>query len=361
MDDLTLQLREMFERHAAQVDTSSEAQARVAPTRRHRRWWPAVAAAGVVLAVVVAGAVLGSRAGENQTATTAPTTAPRGSVDTAGWRTESWRGVQVRVPSEWGWGGTPTDDWVGDPGTVSDLLLDCGASAYRTPDGRREVNGSGHTPYVGRPIMMTDACATYDPEDPPQPAADYVWLGAPLERGIVRIGGYTQETVDIAGTTVTVTTDDPALRAAILATARPTEGPCPATVAQAHPQVTGPADGMAVCAYEGGDARGVGDLVYSTWVSSAAVEEFDRAWHEGISTAAVDCFLPHTDEWVVLATQSKNYVVRFDSCPRIVAGNADRLLTRATAAPWAVDGIPVYVVGPSGASDLQRFFRGMLG
>jgi hypothetical protein len=273
---------------------------------------------------------------------------------TDGWRTEVWRGVQVRVPPEWGWGGAPMPDFVPVGDEPSTDLIACGAAAFRTPDGKPLLNGDDDLPYVGRPVMQTDMCMTFDPDQPLEPQADFVWFGVPLDRGTVRAGDRVLETVEVGGTTVTVATKDAGLRAAILATVVAEEGDCPARVDSV---VEAPAEGMAVCAYD------EGALVYGTRVGQAAAADFEDAWEQAPTDAAIDCFSSPSRERVLLATARQDYEVHFGpGCPVIVSGGVRKILNEADTRQWAVDGVPAYVVGPYGGKGATGgFFRGILG
>ena len=120
----------------------------------------------------------------------------RGASVPEGWRTEVWHDASVRVPADWGWGAAPV--------RIGNDVVTCG-------DGP-----AGGSAYVGRPIMLSDVCMSH-PLDGPQPTAPSVWLGAALDPGTEDLGGgWVRETVAQGGTTVTVTSDDPALREQVL-------------------------------------------------------------------------------------------------------------------------------------------------
>ena len=90
---------------------------------------------------------------------------------------------------------------------------------------------------VGRSCSPT--CAWARPF--PAPEAPYVWLGADVEPGTDDLGdGYTQETVEAFGTTLTVASQDPALRQHVLDSARATTD-CEAQL-PSRPEVIGMAD-----------------------------------------------------------------------------------------------------------------------
>jgi hypothetical protein len=90
-------------------------------------------------------------------------------------RTEYWKGVQVEVPASWGYG---------NPALCGDV-----------PRGE---------PYVGRPIGITDACISPDPDA--TPTAPYVWFDVDgVEPGTAELGGgWTRVTVELAGVRVSV-------------------------------------------------------------------------------------------------------------------------------------------------------------
>jgi len=121
-----------------------------------------------------------------------------GAPPTDAWRTEVWRGVAVDVPADWSWGQGP--------------VAGMGGGRLRCTD-----EPQGEAAYVGRPVMGSDVCGL------PQgvPAAEHLWFDAGLEVGEEDLGdGWTRLTREVAGVSVTVTTQDPALRDAVLASAR---------------------------------------------------------------------------------------------------------------------------------------------
>jgi hypothetical protein len=128
------------------------------------------------------------------------------------WRTEYWHGISVDVPTEWAYGGAPT---VSGGDTVA-----CWAGAMVSAAGARVSGGDERsTPYVGRPLVLTDLCQTFPfigPDTDP-PMVPSVWLGADVETGTDDLGdGWVRKTVEASGTTVTVTSDDAQLRERIL-------------------------------------------------------------------------------------------------------------------------------------------------
>lgn len=333
---------------------------------RSRRWLlPAAAAAAVVIIVVGAlllpGGNVPAPPADDRTLVANPP-AP------SGWRLESWHGVQVSVPPDWGWGGAPSPpEDLGEP-AGSGRLSDCGMAAYRSAAGKPIQDAA--LPYVGRPIMMTDACTAIHDQDFPRPTAPYVWLGAAIEPGTRDLGGgWQQTTVEVGGSTVTVATKDDALRERILGTARANPGTdCEAELGE--PTVSDftvdEPSGMSVCAYRRSDRSNGFPLQYATEVDAASTRRFLAA----VDTAPkLQCIDSYTDEWVVLRIHGKDgktQVVLVDTgdCIGVHASKRTAELNVATTSPWAVDGIPAYVIGPTDTSQvpgLSDYFRGMLG
>lgn len=366
--------REDLERHAAEAHT--DIAFRGNGPRRSRIVAPMAAA--TVAVVIVGGVVLArdsDRPADSSADNPAPTTADNLSP-TKDWRVESWGSVQVSVPAGWGWGGAPLK--------LGGRLTACGAAAYRSPTGKGSVNGDRSLPYVGRPIPMTDVCVSYPGSEWPTPTAPYVWLGAPLEPGIVDLGdGWTQETEVVAGEPVTVATQDASVRQQILDSAQPArfgEATCEPTLDK-PPEPLYSREGlrnptsMTVCAYmrRAGsvDGRPI-QLTYATRVGRVAAQQFLDALQD--AHAAEDqaaCTQPANEfEWVVLRIPGEDLmntryvadvVVHLGECA-FIEGPENAPVTSRTVSPWAVDGIGAYVVGPDGGKGATgQFFRGILG
>ena len=354
MDELEQLFRESFERHAEEVDTTIDV-----PTRRRRSWTIPLLAAAAAVTVVASGVLLvdddkPDSGVEPQPAVVVP----------ADWRLEQWRGVEVFVPPDWGWGGAPMVDDL--DGRDTGRFLDCGAAAFVDASGRKLLNGNSDLPYVGRPQYMTDMCRTYDPDQAPVPTSPYVWLGAPFPEGTRDLGdGWTQETIEVAGETVTVATKDETLRRQVLESARPNdETRCTTSTGDVWPRANGrltsEPTSVDVCAYvQDNDGR---HLVYSTAVGPAAA----RAFVEGVATAPGHmCIDSYNTEWVVLRVHGSEgdtqvFVASLRDCIGIDDGEELRDLTPDNVEPWAVDGIAAYLTGPGGPR-LSPYFRGMLG
>jgi hypothetical protein len=283
-----------------------------ARTRRRRRW----AVVGTVAAVVaVSGTAFAVRSGDGSDrrptdhAVTEPTTA----APVTAWRAESWHGLTVDVPADWGWGTAPTEMSF-DRGTP---LLCGGPGAMVRPDGTKDVNPKPNTAWVGRPVMLSDAC-TGQPF--PTPEAPYVWLGADIEPGTVYVGNdYVQETVEAFGTTVTVASQDGAVREHVLGSARATSD-C-ASHLDAPPTVLGiltegldPVHSAQVCAYQKAEARY--DLVYAITLDEATAQEL---YSHGVGRGKASCD-GGADEYVGVTFSGK-----------------DRMGTAELTQDWVVD------------------------
>lgn len=209
-DDVEVErrVRASLDNHAGEVDTSVPVAARArAAARRHRGRRIAAGAAVAVAAVAVTAVVVDRADPPSSEPPPAASPSPSQAAMPDGWRTEYWHDVSVQVPADWGWGAGPFRQ--------GGSTLRCGG-----PD--------PGTAYVGRPILQSDLCWRF--RHLPPPTAPYVWLDAPIEPGAVDLSnGYVQETAEVDGTTVTVGSDDEALRARILASVARQEL-CPADV-----------------------------------------------------------------------------------------------------------------------------------
>lgn len=290
-----------------------------------------------------------------------------------GWRTEYWHDTAVDVPADWAYGGAPMR---GGGGRYS-----CHASAMVSAEGDDLTGGSA--PYVGRPVMLTDVCMAYPLDGPGAgpPVAPYVWLGAAVEPGRVDLGdGWVQETVEADGSTVTVASDESALRERILASVTGGET-CLSEVEVDQPlsgEVVGgdPADAgsLRVCVYRRDDHFSpVAHLLYAVELGEAATEDYVAALR-GATAPRDRC--PNADlvegEWVVLelvdadgATVAR-HVVHL-ACPGIdldgddLRGFENVELTAELVRPWAVGGVPAVVMGPGGHDAMYEYFIGPQG
>jgi hypothetical protein len=356
MDDGQLYelVRESLRERAGDVDTSPAAVARVMPpSRPHRARWVAAGAALAVAATVTAVAVLGDRAsrpgGDPPPVAGDPVPVP------SDWRAESWQGLTVSVPPDWGYGGAPMADGVA-----------CFPSAMKAADGSDQRDESG--PYVGRPIAVTDVCAQYPfGVVRPDRQGGYVWLGAGIEPGTVNLGdGRVQQTVVAEGTTLTVATKDETLRAQILGSARPTRlcpvelpGPPEPARTSSFDNILTAAKGLTVCAYHA-EAEGPVTLTYAANRDDVAADAWlalIRGRHDRLRCSSAD----EAFEWVVLRfegtgemgdeTLVREIVVHLGGagCPRVqLDSGAALVLSRELVEPWATGGIPAVVYGPTG-------------
>lgn len=378
MDDRELErmMKEGLEQRAATVDESAAGEiltsARAGSARRSWRntaviGLAAASVAGVAFATLVLDDDEIRSGGRGGPASGQPATG----VPVTDWRTEYWHDVKVDVPADWGWGGAPMPDIVDPESGSNGEPIDCGAMAYIGPKGQRFLNGDSAVPYVGRPLMMTDACrGGLEPGQWWPPTAPYVWLGAPVEPGTVEFGnGYVMETIEVNGSTVSVATKDASLRQQILATADGGETCMSeydgAPTIQAVPREGVPdVNAMTVCAYTERD--GHAELTYVTHVADEMTKVFTSAVRRA---PVVDCQPGKAHEWVLLTVEGsggirQDHLVELGECSgiRLIPGGDLVELTDETVAPWAVDGIPAYVVGPYGGKGLTgAFFRGMLG
>ncbi|HET9422351.1 MAG TPA: hypothetical protein VFO49_14525 [Nocardioides sp.] len=334
-------MREGLEARAGEVDVRVPVaqRATAAVRRRHRRGMVVGFAAASVAAVVVV-AALGSTPPAPEDSDDVP------AIDTREWRTEYWADIQVDVPASWEWGGAPV-----------------GSGARRSVCS--EVTDA---PYVGRPVAQTDVCGVYQVDAPTVPPAPYVWLGVPLEPGTVDLGdGWTQETVRVGESAVTVATDDADLRNRILGSAREASL-CPARMSEPpEPRSETTEEGggdlisATVCAYQ---AEGDGfRLVYG---SDLDTERAQGAIAAADAAARNDTRCKATSEFAVLSvafsddsagsTEPRRLYqdlvydltcqhVRTGAAPLGAVRQVD--LTADTVAPWAVGGVPGTLYGPS--------------
>lgn len=383
-DELERIMREGLAHHAAAAPERLEESAAV-PSRRRR--WPAVAAAAAVAVVGVAvGVQLLGDSGDGEPHGTDRVAIAPGTPDT--WRVESYGGVQVRVPNDWGWGGAPMRDF--DP--EEHRPIDCGAAPFVTPGSADYEFVPQDTPYVGRPVMMTDVCTIIGLEgapDPGPPRADSVWLDAfGVEPGTERLrNGYVRQTVRVGAGTVTVTSDDADLRARILDTAEAVDVDANGCATDAEwADVPGGTlrevepDSLSVCSYL--TFQGETTLVWSAQGDAAAAAEYAEAVEASSSTYDPRrlCTEQPDGEWLAIGVNGADGEtawtgVVMDQCAQILwqyraqgdpeAVAASPVVPR-TAAPWAGSWARAYVAGPSGWGDYAGkdgagFFRGYLG
>ena len=309
---------------------------------------------------IVAGClVLLAACGEQASGPPTPSGDPKAAPPTQ-WRTEYWRDVKVDVPADWGYGGAPIGD--------SNDTYACWPEAMVSASGKELEDGAGE-PYVGRPIALTDLCVPYPFEGPlaGPPDAPYVWLGAAVEPGSVELGdGWVQETREVNGSTVTVATDDPAMRERILDSAGGGER-CFSEIepgVRYDPDWAG--DEPTVCAYAN-YRDGLRRLTYAAVIADAEAEAFLDAFAAAppFEPGGLECDVGQVEsEEVLLGIGGDEYTVLLDGmgCPRIVGPDRAVRLTADLARPWAGNGIPAVVYGPTGGKGAMiDSFIGQLG
>lgn len=336
----------------------------------HRGWGRPLLAAAAVAVLVGAGLVLGQRLADDGAST--PVAAERttdpptdGSSPPGGWRTEYWRGLAVDVPADWGFGGAPFE-------ISSGSLAACAPSAMVRADGERDWEQRGTGGYIGRPIMLTDACQGYQDGAEFIPPAPYLWFDAGVGEGTVQFdGGFVQQTLMVDGVKLTVGSTDARLRERILDSVR-RETLCAATVDQdgePWPASRTAEEGVVAiraCAYRVDRSRPASvaepELSTAVEVGESATRRYLAALRSR-EQARDQC--PRLDvaesEWVVLellddsgAVLRRDVVHLAGNCAGIdvgargLANLVTSKLTPAMVRPWAVGSIPATVYGPSG-------------
>jgi hypothetical protein len=341
-------LRQAVERAGTTAPLAERAR-ELARSRRRRRWTVVAAAASVAVVAGVATAVVASggpdRRADDPLASSPPVSA---------WRAESWQNLTVDVPADWGWGTAPVV-------FGSNVALCGGLGASIAADGT--ARGGQDQPWVGRPIMTSDVCVLTRQLD--TPAAPYVWLGAELRPGAVDLGdGWTQETVEAFGSTLTVATDDEALRRQIIESARTTTG-CPTHLMTAPSVDSMLTEGIwkvrsaEVCAY--GRAASGYDLVYATGLDESAAVATHAGVYAGQRQSSPEFCADTGDEYVVITftgddqygpMQVRQKVVISPECQEVQgAPGLVSPLSDAAMRPWSRNGMQTVLrtfIGPLG-------------
>lgn len=189
-------------------DTGAVPQVADGASHRSRRLSVPRRAGMLTAAVLVAGVATIPMVIESPTSTEATgsgVTGPRaetgsgddteGTMDNGAWRWESYGGIELQVPADWGYT-TTAAPWCGPPPT-------------QPPE-----------PAVGRP-GATLAIACVSPVAPVEFRAPHVWLGVVRDEGTTSHDhGWVEETRVVGEVTVSVMTPDPERRAQILDSAR---------------------------------------------------------------------------------------------------------------------------------------------
>jgi len=370
-EELEQVMRSGLHTKAGEVEVGGEyaALARAgARTRRHTR---VGLVAAVTAAVIVASVAVADRVGQDPdptliagpgTTDASPDRTGETSAVPGDWRVESYGGVQLRVPSDWGWGGVPMKDPAPGP-----RLMSCGEGAFAFPgdDGQTRFVDDRDMPYVGRAgYYMTDMCTSGGVEQgdataPPMTTHPWVWLGSPLAIGTVELpNDFVQETVEVNGLRVTVGDDDPQELATILGSIEGVEvddnGCASATTLPKQSDDLTPmaVESVSVCEYrlrDGSDPL----LGYSTSITgSAAQRVFDAIYETPGGQLECDPDVSPSADFVLLRFRSQSedidVPVRLDGCGGYYTGGRQggtRLFTRANVTPWVVDGIGLYASG----------------
>lgn len=254
------------------------------------------------------------------------------------WRTELWGGVSVDVPADWAYGGAPM--------AMGSDTVACWAGAMVSASGTQVRDGDARSvPYVGRPIALTDVCQAYPfigPDSDP-PSAPSVWVGADIEIGVHELGdGWVRETIAAAGTTVTVTSDDPDLRERIMGSVGglgtcTSSLPGPTRVHDMLIEGYGRPRSLEVCVYRRSES-GELELAYGSVLGTQRA----RAFAEAVGRAEpreMECGDEPPFEWVTLQMTGTSY----PNAPVGVGGTQDMVI-----------GCGVVEVGPGQTYELDR-------
>ncbi|MDX6307808.1 MAG: hypothetical protein QOI06_854 [Nocardioidaceae bacterium] len=359
-DQLEDALRDAFAEHADDLGDVVDAAAVVrAGVLRHRRRG---LLAGVVAAVLLVGGlavveVSGDRAGRVAAAT--PGLHPRA------WRVESYNGIQLWVPSSWGWGEVPRR---------SDHGLDgCGVGAYSRTSTTTALhyvpNDGAYPPYVGRPTAPGSPCP------PTRPAtAAHVWFDSPLPPGVTS----REATVRVHGLTafdITVADRNLAERRTILRSVQPVDvdaNGCPRDKSGLRriEAMAGPEPSprfvrsVSLCLFSAAGFNQV--LFYSTRVDGSSARQSAARIEAAPARRAADICLvtPASNEVVLIArttTVPSVFGVHPGTCPRdrvgFVTGSSFHVLTRRSVGLWAIDGLSLYASADPGSDRLTPLVR----
>ena len=287
-------------------------------------------------------------------------TYPRVSVPTS-WRVESYAGVQVRVPSTWGWGGAPIRaDYFGGNGLGS-----CGAgTAAVGPDAGRSSYVSTATSFVGRPAVLTFRCLAWG-SDGVLPSTDALWFGSPMRVGLKGLGTVVAETRAVGDQHLTVFSADPQLRRQVLGSAEVVDtdaNGCPTTAVQ-QPR-RGPAGlvptSLSVCVYS--QDTGVPVLQWSGRVGAAAARRYADAVAGSAAGSSAGCAPTPQGQWVALGLPGRGgerWDVVDPGCGSIIgAGGTAVPLQPDNLEAWAGNAIRAYVAPPPVATAaVAAYFR----
>jgi hypothetical protein len=320
------------------------------PPRRHRGAW----AGALAVVVLLGGVAYVSHASRTSEITYSHVDVP------PTWRYESYAGVQIRVPSTWGWGSSPvTSESFSGPGHLGS----CGSNeAFVLSPSDDEAYVSLHTGFVGRPSITDERCVPFG-SDGSTPLGDAAWFDSPLAVGVQDIAGTVAETRQVGGQRVTVFADDPHLRRKVLGSAElvdidahgcPTR---PVLRATAGPTDLDPTS-MSVCVYS--QDTGVSTLMWSGTVTGNGASAYATAVDSASERHAGRC-TTLSGRWVALGLHGDG-ATRWDvvnlGCVRVQrSGGLSAPLTRRTVQPWAYGGVTAYVGTPRSARELEPYFQ----
>jgi hypothetical protein len=348
-------LAEHAEDLADSADRATPANAGAA-RRRRRRTLPAVAAATLLVAGLAGAAISYSGGGPE-------TVKPESGAHPQGWRAESYNGIQLWVPSSWGWGEVPRQ--------TTHAMANCGYGAYSPTsmitDLRFALEDGASAPYVGRPVGPGIACARRSTV-----TASHVWFDSPLPIG----SGPAQTTFGVTGLApfnVTVADANRTERSTILASVERVvtdASGCPQDAAgiraiqsDARPEPSPRfVRTMSMCLFAGPVGHGV--LYYSTRVDGTAARQatanIERAPDPDV--APICLVTPAPSQIVLIARTAEMrslFVVNRGVCPEepvgYVTGSDFHVLTERSLRLWAIDGLSLYATGGAGGERLTPF------
>ncbi len=327
-DELEAMFRSSLADHASEAVPAADPVADAhAGARRRRRVIGAIAGAAAIVVVAPAAvvAVTLGHGGSNAADPAVPSVA-------GGWRAESYNGIELRVPVTWGWGATPA------------------------------TSGPDHCvvmkePYVGRPMGPAELRCMSNP-----PA--HVWFDSSEPVGS-RDG---QTTVRVQGATtfnITVADTDRADRQRILDSIHPVttdSNGCPVKPAKFPWGSQDPnlpdATNASVCLYytsvtQAGRTHYRTYLYYSTRVLTSVpelVREINAAGPGPRIQPADLCVTENGVSFVDLIVRSAAASTTYGISSRVCEGQGIgydtqpdfHVLTKASVALWAIDGVPVY-------------------
>ena len=321
-------------------------------TRRRNRRAVAVAVAAVIVAPIVYVAV------QNPTDNSRGTNAPAVSGVPSDWRVESYGDVELRVPPSWGWAGVPTVD--------HDNLLFCGTGAFAVPSGKPDPDGVEGVPYVGRAgFGMTDLCQL---ERDVTASSPFVWFDSPLEPGSSTVTGIPVETIEVAGTRVSVGDQDADRQAQILSTVEQSESSDGNGCVAAPPEdlkgstipATTEVNRVELCVYHQPE-KGEPFFSFSSQVGHPRAQEiFDAIQRTTIPDGNGCPLILHRPSDLVqmrFHTSDGVVIVNASISPSCSGYNGSRPLTPENVRPWSTGGVALYISAGQLDPSIGQFFH----